>query len=206
MANVVIWGKLREMVAGAMPPGTSVEEVGSLGELMERLDGRGGSLVLGDPAMLEAEREPLEAWLRSGGSRRVVVVGVVEPSGGDDVLRRLPFLDELLFRPVTPARLRLRLERALETIHGRRVIKQLEEALERKGKELHELNKIGVALSAERDIDKLLKLILEKSREITAADAGSLYLVERGKDEEVQSDDVLRFKLRTTRSWSPSWS
>ena len=40
-----------------------------------------------------------------------------------------------------------------------------------------------MALSAERDINKLLELILVKSREITAADAGSLYLVERGKDD-----------------------
>src|SRR4029450_12556082 len=61
--------------------------------------------------------------------------------------------------------------------------------------ELHELNKIGVALSAERDIKKLLELILAKSREITAADAGSLYLVKRGKDPDSQVDDVLQFKL-----------
>ena len=52
-----------------------------------------------------------------------------------------------------------------------------------------------MALSAERDINKLLDLILAKSREITAADAGSLYLVERGKDQKVQTDDHLRFKL-----------
>jgi len=41
-----------------------------------------------------------------------------------------------------------------------------------------------VALSAERNINKLLELILRKSREITGADAGSLYLVERAKDRE----------------------
>ena len=45
---------------------------------------------------------------------------------------------------------------------------------------ISELNKIGIALSAERNIDSLLTLILSKSREITSADAGSLYLVERG--------------------------
>ena len=38
-------------------------------------------------------------------------------------------------------------------------------------------------------------MILAKSREITAADAGSLYLVERGKDSTTQQDDLLRFKL-----------
>ena len=43
---------------------------------------------------------------------------------------------------------------------------------------MEELNRIGIALSETRDVDRLLELILRKAREITAADAGSLYLVE----------------------------
>ncbi len=43
--------------------------------------------------------------------------------------------------------------------------------------ELKTLNKIGVALSNERNTEALLELILTKSREITTADAGSLYLI-----------------------------
>jgi HD-GYP domain-containing protein (c-di-GMP phosphodiesterase class II) len=46
-------------------------------------------------------------------------------------------------------------------------------------RELEELNRIGIALSATRDVDQLLALILQKAREITCADAGSLYLLER---------------------------
>lgn len=46
--------------------------------------------------------------------------------------------------------------------------------------ELETLNKIGVALSTERNTDTLLELILTKSREITCCDAGSLYLAEEG--------------------------
>jgi len=45
--------------------------------------------------------------------------------------------------------------------------------------ELEELNRIGIALSETRDVEQLLALILQKAREITGADAGSLYLVER---------------------------
>ncbi len=37
--------------------------------------------------------------------------------------------------------------------------------------------KIGMALSAERDIDKLLEMIVEESRNLTYADAGTLYIV-----------------------------
>ncbi len=46
------------------------------------------------------------------------------------------------------------------------------------GRELEELNSIGIALSGTHDVDRLLALILLKAREITGADAGSLYLAE----------------------------
>jgi HD-GYP domain-containing protein (c-di-GMP phosphodiesterase class II) len=46
------------------------------------------------------------------------------------------------------------------------------------GWELEELNRVGIALSETRDVDRLLALILSKAREITGADAGSLYLAE----------------------------
>jgi HD-GYP domain-containing protein (c-di-GMP phosphodiesterase class II) len=195
MAYLLIWGQTRDMVAGELPAGALAEEVHSLAALQASLDGRGAALVLAEPKHLEAERPGVEAWLRGGGAAQAVLVAVADAADGDDVLRRLPFVDDVLLRPVTPARLRLKLERAVEAIHSRRVIRQLENALDRKGDELSELNKIGVALSAERDIDKLLELILQKSREITGADAGSLYLVERGKEPEGSHDDLLRFKL-----------
>jgi len=52
--------------------------------------------------------------------------------------------------------------------------------------EIHELNQIGTALSAQHDTGKLLEMILTKSREITHADAGSLYLVEAVEEEQAQ--------------------
>jgi HD-GYP domain-containing protein (c-di-GMP phosphodiesterase class II) len=75
-----------------------------------------------------------------------------------------------------------------------RRVDELEEALARQRLHLHELNTIGVALSAERDIPTLMELILTSSRALTAADAGSLYVVERGKDYDSTTDDQLRFK------------
>jgi HD-GYP domain-containing protein (c-di-GMP phosphodiesterase class II) len=195
MANVVIWGKTRDLLSGSLPPGVSSREVATFAELRAHLDSKGGSLVLVDPANLETDGAALEPWLKGGGNLQALFVAVSGTDGADDILRRHPFLDDLLFRPVTPGRIRLRLDKALDAIHSRRVIAQLETALARKGEELHELNKIGVALSAERDINKLLQMILAKSREITAADAGSLYLVERGKERTATADDHLRFKL-----------
>lgn len=45
-------------------------------------------------------------------------------------------------------------------------------------RELEDLNRVGIALSETRDVEHLLTLILQKAREVTGADAGSLYLVE----------------------------
>jgi len=47
---------------------------------------------------------------------------------------------------------------------------------------LRHLLQIGLALSAERDIRRLLAMILSASRELTNADGGSLYIVETGAD------------------------
>jgi HD-GYP domain-containing protein (c-di-GMP phosphodiesterase class II) len=58
-------------------------------------------------------------------------------------------------------------------------------------KRLKELNNIGIALTNERDLLKLGELILLKSREITSADAGSLYIVEGDE----QSGKRLRFRI-----------
>ena len=66
-----------------------------------------------------------------------------------------------------------------------------EEQLQRSAREIDELNRIGVALSSERNTETLLNLILLKSREITSSDAGSLYLVE----EISETEKRLRFKL-----------
>ena len=50
-------------------------------------------------------------------------------------------------------------------------------------RELEELNSIGIALSGTHDVERLLTLILHKAREITGADAGSLYLVEQDREQ-----------------------
>jgi HD-GYP domain-containing protein (c-di-GMP phosphodiesterase class II) len=51
---------------------------------------------------------------------------------------------------------------------------------------LTELNKIGIALSSERNLDKLLDMILREVRKFTRSDAGSLY---------IKDGDELVFKM-----------
>ena len=70
--------------------------------------------------------------------------------------------------------------------------------LKRAEREMEELNRIGVALSETRDVGLLLEMILSKAREITGADAGSLYLVEETNPDALTNgpgERQLRFKL-----------
>ena len=46
---------------------------------------------------------------------------------------------------------------------------------------LRHLSEIGLALSAERDIGRLLAMILSTSRQITSSDGGTLYIVEKDR-------------------------
>ena len=68
---------------------------------------------------------------------------------------------------------------AFETLRAQKEHDRTRRELQRAVSDLETLNKIGVALSTERNTDALLESILSKSREITSSDAGSLYLVEQ---------------------------
>ena len=63
---------------------------------------------------------------------------------------------------------------------------------DQRSRELRDLAQVGAALSTERDILKLLEMILSQARRVTASDAGSIYLVER---DEADAPRALRFKL-----------
>jgi HD-GYP domain-containing protein (c-di-GMP phosphodiesterase class II) len=66
---------------------------------------------------------------------------------------------------------------------------------------LKTVNEIGMALSAERDPDRLLALILVRACQLVAADAGSLYLVE----ENPQGERHLRFAMAQNDSITAPW-
>jgi HD-GYP domain-containing protein (c-di-GMP phosphodiesterase class II) len=117
-----------------------------------------------------------------------------------------PRLDGMVYAylPVhTPGPLLERMiENALEHIHLLATRRDANERLLDATREISELNKIGAALSAEHDTAKLLEMILTKSREITHADAGSLYIVEEVEDAPAQMEQSgqatskrLRFRL-----------
>lgn len=69
-----------------------------------------------------------------------------------------------------------------------KVVKEVKGFTEDKVAHIHELVKIGLALSAEKNLDRLLEMIVSEARRFTHADGGTLYIK---KDKE----DLLAFSI-----------
>src|SRR5436189_5990512 len=68
----------------------------------------------------------------------------------------------------------------MENIALKRQVTQLEDEAHRRHRQFRELNRIGIALSAEKDIDRLQSFILTTMRQLTHADGASLWLKMEG--------------------------
>jgi HD-GYP domain-containing protein (c-di-GMP phosphodiesterase class II) len=88
---------------------------------------------------------------------------------------------------------------ALERVELRSASERRAKWLNRYRYELGEIIEISRAISQERDLDRLLGLILEKSRFFTGSDAGSLYVIEQRAG---SHEKHLRFKLSQNESVS----
>ena len=99
----------------------------------------------------------------------VLAPGEAAPEGLDDSAIRPP-------ADAGPTALREILRVALQNAVLRLEVKQLEERARRQHRQFEELNRIGIALSAERDIGKLQEFILTTMRQLTNADGASLWL------------------------------
>jgi HD-GYP domain-containing protein (c-di-GMP phosphodiesterase class II) len=154
-----------------------------------------GAAVLVFPELWTDPRRLEPHLLRSrSGYLSLVLLGSDEEFERIDLARLRDDGDILAITlPVGPARLEVLLRNLREHLHLRKDAAEGELTKERYRYELDELNAIGRALSSERDLDKLLALILEKCRQVTSADAGSVYVVE-GSDDQIHKR-TLRFKI-----------
>ncbi len=75
---------------------------------------------------------------------------------------------------------------------------ELEKKLIRTEDELSELQTISIALSTEKNISNLIKTIIKLCMEVTMADAGAVYLVEKNPKDE--NKKLLRFMLNENHS------
>jgi HD-GYP domain-containing protein (c-di-GMP phosphodiesterase class II) len=101
--------------------------------------------------------------------------GQTPPEGMEDISIAPP-------ADASPSALRELLRIAMENIVLKLQVRQLQEQERRQHRQFEELNRIGIALSAERDIAKLQEFILTTMRQLTNADGASLWLKTTAED------------------------
>lgn len=121
----------------------------------------------------------------------LVLLGSLGPRSLDEALNR--GLSATVSCEPSTDELYVAVHSALELIEARKRSEARGQWVNRYRYEIGEFLEIAQAITTERDIDKLLALILEKTRFITGADAGSIYVVE-GEDPDI-ARRALHFKL-----------
>lgn len=109
-----------------------------------------------------------------------------------DLLEKPQLLDYSVESPDLN-RVLMALNRVYSLFLQEREVQRLSRQIEVQHKRLKDLNAIGTSLSTERNLDTLLDKILSSAMEMTHADSGSLYLVEK-QQEEGEEKRYLRFK------------
>jgi HD-GYP domain-containing protein (c-di-GMP phosphodiesterase class II) len=84
---------------------------------------------------------------------------------------------------------------AMENVALKQQVTRLEDEAHRRHRQFRELNRIGIALSAEKDIDRLQSFILTTMRQLTHADGASLWL-------KMEEDGVPKLFLASSQNHS----
>lgn len=176
----------------------------------ERLTGLRLEYDLGEAALLADGDRRVLLYHYEPGSEKLAELHKQAEEGGNAILAMLPddavpdavrswvknvALFDYIEPPYDPLRLSRHLVHLLQTMRWQEEARYARTELMASRERLKEIQQIGIALSAERDVDALLNLIVERARHITQADAGSLYIVE-GDDEATGLEGRrLRFKI-----------
>ena len=162
--------------------------------------GRGDAVVIvAEWARLSAEPGRVRAWEEAlgGGPLAVLILAPAERVPAALAALREQQPDDVLPWPAPPEMLVHRIERSFRALTDEVARQELRAELVRQVVDFKEFDRVALALSAERDVNRLLDLILTKCREVTTADAGSLYLVEEKAPDpaqwEISGDRTLRF-------------
>ena len=118
-----------------------------------------------------------------------------------ELISDIDIIDDIIQMPVNSIIFKKKIKKYFSDLYLKYQTTVLKRELEHRTKEIKKLSQIGSMLMMEKDLDKLLYQILLKSREITNADAGSLYLIE----EKEATEKYLRFKLSQNDSLDISY-
>lgn len=155
------------------------------------------SLVLAPAAVWDAARHLLRPHAaRFAGSQALLyLLGTPRSRGLDAAMAR--GLGGFLQAEPSPDELFVAVERGFELLDSKKRSERRGAWVQQYEYELGELVDIARAMTTERDVGKLLNVILAKSRFVTGADAGSIYVVEGEAPAR-----LLRFKLTQNDSVS----
>jgi HD-GYP domain-containing protein (c-di-GMP phosphodiesterase class II) len=155
-------------------------------------------VIVAPAAVWERDRDVLRPFTSRLAQGDAVLVLVGRPAEPDLVHALNRGLAALVAAELDGDELFVAVHNAFELLEAKARAESHGKGRDRYRYELDELIDIAKALSTEREIDKLLGLILEKSRFITGADAGSIYVVE--SDDPEPHARTLRFKLSQNAS------
>jgi len=150
-------------------------------QIYDRLASDVAARLAAEPVILIAD---LKEFTRLPGSGAVVrdAQGRALLLSGERELGEVPLENlrsyDICDRALTPGLLTFKLNKAISEVEFEQEVRGRISEDDNRRKALDSLNDIGMALSTEKDLQKLLDLIVSKSREMTWADAGSLYLIE----------------------------
>ncbi len=182
--------------------------LGEAGELPRGLPQLDQVVILADWAKVARDPAIVDQWRRTLSAAAVAVIVSADRHQLGDAARALGPLpvDDFLEIPCHPAHLTRKVRTTFRHLADLQAAQRLRSELVRQVVDFKEFNRVALALSAERDVNRLMELILTKCREVTTADAGSLYLVEEKEAEparwEGDSERMLRFVVAQNDSKS----
>jgi HD-GYP domain-containing protein (c-di-GMP phosphodiesterase class II) len=178
----------------AEPAPTSVTHPHPLLVLVAREELR---VVVAPSAVWDNGRELLKPFTAGFAESRGLLILLGHPRG--DKLEQAIHRGLACIVPAAPTKdeLYVAVARAFELMESKARAEHRDQWVNRYEYELGELIDIARAMTTERDVNRLLSIVLEKSRFVTGADAGSVYVVEG--EEKSRS---LRFKLAQNDSVS----
>lgn len=163
-------------------------------------------LLLVDATLIHRAKSRIPADIHR--NLAIVVLGSQEDfdelGGTEEIINRFGVID-ILETPVTPLAFKMLLHRVEHLFRQQHRFTLLQHELSESQNELQRISDLGAALSNESDTEKLLDTILTSCMEMTGADAGSLYFVEKKPDTESDeqnyfADKQLRFRYTKNMS------
>lgn len=189
--NARVRGNLREVcvldpaISEAVAHGLGGREKALLGTSLPDLSPGAHRLTLSvwllSEVTLASRRQEIAAWLlrQTDADPKVIILAKNRHERADFEPIPPEMVHLVLPDNTDPTMLAGVIENAFETLLLRYEKLRLQSRLALSYQDIQRITRIGQVMATERDLDKLIGMILDSAREMVAADGGSIYVVER---------------------------